>query len=218
MKSRIRLQSATLPGNSHDFFRMFRFMPIMMRTNTQQSTSKYHCRHLFLPPCSRKQPNSWQMRCMTWSSSTLVQWQKLAFVFIKMTVFFGDKTWFQKKDHGMQTWVIYHMLVVCFFFQAKSVVEMWPHFCPRCGLVASFAVNDFWKTNGLYKGNLEQCAIWKDIEPGSLGFHFLSPRCFESLLMPFVAPEDRIRMNKMGIQWDRYYIVYKNLPFSKELF
>ena len=71
---------------------------------------------------------------------------------------------------------------------------------------------------GLYKGNLEQCASWEDIEPGSLGFHFLSPRCFESLLMPFVAPEDGIRMNKMGMEWDRHYIVYKNCLFSKELF
>lgn len=52
----------------------------------------------------------------------------------------------------------------------------------------------FLENYGLYKGNLEQCAIWKDIEPGSLGFHFLSPRCFESLLMPFVAPEDGIRL------------------------
>lgn len=36
--------------------------------------------------------------------------------------------------------------------------------------------------------------------------------------MPFVAPEDGIRMNKMGMETDRYYIVYKKLPFSKELF
>lgn len=32
--------------------------------------------------------------------------------------------------------------------------------------------------------------------------------------MPFVAPEDRIRMNKMGMEWDRYYIiVYKKIAF-----
>lgn len=100
--SRIRSPSATLPGNSQFFFGMFRFMPMMMRTNTQQSTSKYHGHHLFLPPA----PESGQTlsRCGVWPGlhrlwSNDKNWHLFL---LKWQFFLGDKTWFQKKDRGMQ--------------------------------------------------------------------------------------------------------------------
>lgn len=80
-------------------------------------------------------------------------------LFLLKWQFFLGQNLVPKKRSWNATWVICHMLVVCFFFQAKSVVEMWPHFCPRCGLVASFAVTIFGKLWTIQRQSWAMCHL-----------------------------------------------------------
>ena len=184
--STIRSQSATLTRQTSCFWMFFdSCQSWWQQTHNNQILQVAWSISSSKQPCSRKQPNSWRMRCMTWSSSILVRWQNL---WKKWQFFWGQ--FFGSKKIMARNLGNFTMLL------RRRASWRRDRICAQ-GASGWYRLRSrFLENYGLYKGNLEQRASGKDIGPGLLGSHFTPPSCFEMFFVSCSCHLSPWRWNK----------------------